>query len=128
MASVFHHSSMLVWFALIGAMAGGESTIRVDDKPISAPVGLRRKQRFSQIAMAAAVDAFDHARFSKITRGPRAGQAGGVADGLAQERDDREHLLFTSLVGQANYTAAKAGVLAFTRTPAKELAAMNIRV
>lgn len=34
----------------------------------------------------------------------------------------------TSPVGQANYAAAKAGVVAFTRTLAKELAAMNIRV
>ncbi|TFD19189.1 3-oxoacyl-ACP reductase FabG [Cryobacterium sp. TMS1-13-1] len=35
---------------------------------------------------------------------------------------------FTSPAGQANYAAAKAGVVAFTRTLAKELARMNIRV
>lgn len=35
---------------------------------------------------------------------------------------------FTSPAGQANYAAAKAGVVAFTRTLAKELARLNIRV
>jgi|APHig2749369809_1036254.scaffolds.fasta_scaffold01586_3 3-oxoacyl-[acyl-carrier protein] reductase len=34
----------------------------------------------------------------------------------------------TSPAGQANYAAAKAGVLAFSKTLAKELARMNIRV
>lgn len=34
----------------------------------------------------------------------------------------------TSPAGQSNYAAAKAGVLAFSRTLAKELARMNIRV
>ncbi|GEB44263.1 3-oxoacyl-[acyl-carrier-protein] reductase [Microbacterium sp. AG157] len=34
----------------------------------------------------------------------------------------------TSPAGQANYAAAKAGVVAFSRTLAKELARMNIRV
>lgn len=35
---------------------------------------------------------------------------------------------FTSPVGQANYAAAKAGVIAFTRTLAKELVRFNVRV
>ncbi|MNI81090.1 3-oxoacyl-[acyl-carrier-protein] reductase FabG [compost metagenome] len=34
----------------------------------------------------------------------------------------------TSPAGQANYAAAKAGVVALTRTLAKELSRMNIRV
>ena len=35
---------------------------------------------------------------------------------------------FTSPAGQANYAAAKAGVIAFTRTFAKELGRQNVRV
>src|SRR3989338_3289122 len=59
---------------------------------------------------------------SKAVSEPMISQKSGVIINIASLSG------ITGLPGQVNYSAAKGGVIAFTKAPSKELAAFNIRV